>query len=532
MTHTVKQRVVIALVATIAAMLAGLLGGYLLGRMATISLTQHRLEAQVDQAAREADHYLAESQLVLAALRGSPYPPCDVRELTYFRALLFESKHLKDAGRMTGDKIACSAALGTLESPRPVPKPDFLLRDGTRIFKNLPPYQDEDAAVIALQAGDFYVVFRPEAVMLAATGITHFIQTVEDAPTHRIGLLRGESSLPVEPSLLTSDGETQIGDTLYATRCSTRGIGCVTAFVAIPEALAAERFSSLIYMGFGALSGALLGFFITIFHRRSQGIELQLRRAVRDDRMKVLYQPIVDIASRRILGAEALIRWTDEDGFEVGPDVFVKVAEERGFGLEITRLVLRHALHDLGPALRSHPGFYFNINVTSTDLSDPRFITMLEQSLSQAGISARNVGIEITETGTTHQQSTIHAIVQLRRRGHRIYIDDFGTGYSSLAYLQDLSIDAIKIDRAFTKAVGTGAVTVSILPQIVAMAEALNLEIIVEGIETREQADYFVSVHKNIHAQGWLFGYPFPAEEFNKVLDAAQSAVTGSDPVA
>jgi len=118
----------------------------------------------------------------------------------------------------------------------------------------------------------------------------------------------------------------------------------------------------------------------------------------------------------------------------------------------------------------------------------------------------------------------------LRRRGHRVYIDDFGTGYSSLSYLQDLAIDAIKIDRAFTKAIGTEAVTVAILPQILAMAEALNLQVVVEGIETTEQARYFSATNRHILAQGWLFGHPLPVDEFQTLLVEDQKAAEAKTP--
>ena len=110
------------------------------------------------------------------------------------------------------------------------------------------------------------------------------------------------------------------------------------------------------------------------------------------------------------------------------------------------------------------------------------------------------------------------AILRLREKGHKVMIDDFGTGYSSLAYLQDLAVDAIKIDKAFTKAIGTEAVTAAILPQILAMAAALNLAVVVEGIETESQADYFAGVGERILAQGWFFGRPVPAEAFHRIL--------------
>jgi sensor c-di-GMP phosphodiesterase-like protein len=232
----------------------------------------------------------------------------------------------------------------------------------------------------------------------------------------------------------------------------------------------------------------------------------------------VVYQPIVELPDGRIVGAEALLRWIDEDGNTVGPDVFVRIAEERGFVEEITRLVLRHILRDFGATLRNHPGFRISINVAAADLSDPEFLPMLDRSLERAGVPAQSLAIEITESSTANNQVAIETILSLRNRGHSVHIDDFGTGYSSLAYLHDLAVDAIKIDKAFTQAIGTGSVIVAILPQILSMAEALDLAVVVEGVETQEQADYFASDTRPIRAQGWLFGRPVPAEVLQREL--------------
>ena len=114
-------------------------------------------------------------------------------------------------------------------------------------------------------------------------------------------------------------------------------------------------------------------------------------------------------------------------------------------------------------------------------------------------------------------------ILRLREKGHYVHIDDFGTGYSSLAYLHDLSVDAIKIDKAFTKAIGTDAVTVTILPQILTMADTLGLRVVVEGIETPQQADYFAKAPQPVYAQGWLFGAAVPADSFRQMLEGKVS---------
>jgi sensor c-di-GMP phosphodiesterase-like protein len=112
----------------------------------------------------------------------------------------------------------------------------------------------------------------------------------------------------------------------------------------------------------------------------------------------------------------------------------------------------------------------------------------------------------------------METIVSLRQRGHSVHIDDFGTGYSSLSYLHDLSVDAIKIYQFFTRAIGTGAVILAILPPILAMAEALNLQVVVEGVGTEQQADYFAGSHQPVPAQGWFFGRPVEVDEFRRLL--------------
>jgi sensor c-di-GMP phosphodiesterase-like protein len=134
-------------------------------------------------------------------------------------------------------------------------------------------------------------------------------------------------------------------------------------------------------------------------------------------------------------------------------------------------------------------------------------------------VPAQSLAVEITETSTAHSEKAKATIKQLRERGFSLHIDDFGTGYSSLSYLHALAIDAIKIDKSFTQAIGTEAVTVSILPQILSMAATLKLQVIVEGVETKAQSDYFLAASQPVLAQGWYFGRPVSIEQFQSLLD-------------
>jgi sensor c-di-GMP phosphodiesterase-like protein len=244
----------------------------------------------------------------------------------------------------------------------------------------------------------------------------------------------------------------------------------------------------------------------------------QLRRAIRQDKLQLVYQAIVEPGTGKYVGAETLARWTDEEGFAIGPEVFVQMAEERGFVHELTALVARRALREFAATLRSRPDFQLSVNVTAADLGDPGFLPMLEHALNDARVATHSLTIEVTESSTARKQLAKETIRRLRLRGHCVQIDDFGTGYSSLSYLHDLSVDGIKIDKAFTQAIGTKAVIGEILPQILAMAETLDLMVTVEGIETKEQADYFAGLARPVLGQGWLFGHPVPAEVFHRNL--------------
>ena len=347
----------------------------------------------------------------------------------------------------------------------------------------------------------------------------HYIVTDVDASTKATGRLSGETTgLPAVA--LTTEGHGRLDGSLYTTQCSADGVVCITAYMSVPDALQANRTTQTLFLVVGAIAGGLLGFVGSFIYRMKKGLQHQLIRSIRKDELRVVYQPIVDLESGEIVEAEALVRWTDEDNQPVSPDVFVKIAEERGFVGEITKLVVRRVLRDFGRTMRERPNFRVNVNIAAPDLADSAFLPMLERALTEAGVQPRNLGIEITESFTARQQVAKDTILRLRRRGHYVHIDDFGTGYSSLAYLHDLSVDAIKIDKAFTRAIGTDAVTVSILPQILTMAETLSLRVVVEGIETPEQARYFASYKQSIYAQGWLFGRPVPREAFHQLLYA------------
>jgi sensor c-di-GMP phosphodiesterase-like protein len=524
-----KRQILVTITVAVFAAVCGTLIGYLLGFALMLRHTSLRLEQHATNILNEAETSTGEARAVLAIMNASQYPFCSEAEITWFRSLIFKSEYLREGGRMRDGNIDCSSTLGRLDPPLGPFKPDISRDDGTKVFTNLAPFQVPGQTVISVQMGDAYIVYNPYNRKNLGSPPLHFAiteigGTKVGGANQQVFRLLGESPQP-NSEIFTTEGQSRAGQTLYATRCSVRFSSCMTAYISIPEAVRANRGELTAFLILGGVPGALFGLISSLFYRRTKNIEQQLRRAIRRDALRVVYQPIVNLASRRIVGAEALVRWTDEDGLAVGPDVFVKIAEDRGFVCAITELVVRQALRSFAETLRSHPEFRLSVNITADDLKDPAFLPMLERSLSQAGVKAQSLTLEITESSTARQEVAMAAIRQLRERGHSVDIDDFGTGYSSLSYLHALSIDAIKIDRSFTQAIGTEAVTLGILPQILAMAAALKLQVIAEGIETEQQADYFAASDQTILAQGWLFGRPVPAEAFLRRLAEVESEV-------
>lgn len=519
MIRTPSHRVVAVVSASLLGVTLGALAGNWAGRDQTLRQAEMRLDQFAQRDILEGDRTTAEARRVLGTMNSSQDAFCSEAEIANFRKLVYASRYLKEAGRIRDGKIACSTTLGRSETAQIRVTPDFTQKDGTLIYRDLPVFKVENRTVLAVQLGDSYIVYNPYIPPVPTWQTMHFIVTDVDASTRAVGRLSGEvAQLPYVA--LTTPGRGRLDGSIYSTHCSADGVVCDTAYMSTGDALRTNRRVQTLLTLMGLLVGGLLGFLCSFVYRMKKGLQHQLMRAIRKDMLRVVYQPIVDLETSEIVEAEALVRWTDEDNQPVSPDVFVKIAEERGFVGEITKLVVRRVLRDFGQAMRERPNFRVNVNIAAPDLADSGFLPMLENALTEAGVRPQSLGIEITESYTARQQVAKETILRLRQRGHYVHIDDFGTGYSSLAYLHDLSVDAIKIDKAFTKAIGTDAVTVSILPQILTMAETLGLRVVVEGIETPEQARYFASYKQSIYAQGWLFGRPVPREAFHQLLYA------------
>jgi sensor c-di-GMP phosphodiesterase-like protein len=242
-----------------------------------------------------------------------------------------------------------------------------------------------------------------------------------------------------------------------------------------------------------------------------------VKRAAKNKNFYVEYQPIVELESRRVIGAEALVRWKSKVAI-VRPDHFIPLAEERGLIHLITEQVINIVTRDLPRFLEFNPDFEVAINMSAADLRSGHTHQLLDQMLVSSGVRAHNVEIEATERAFLQGPETARLIGTLRENGFSVAIDDFGTGYSSLACLQSLSLDTLKIDKAFVETIGTDGATSQVVQHIIEMARSLKLHIVAEGVETEVQA-IFLEKRGVQYAQGWLFGKPVPINTFCKNLE-------------
>jgi len=257
-----------------------------------------------------------------------------------------------------------------------------------------------------------------------------------------------------------------------------------------------------------------------------QSIEESLRRALERQEFALHYQPIINLRTGEITGAEALLRWTHPTRGNVSPAQFIPVAEDCGLILPIGNWVLREAC--IQARAWVDQGLRFStmaVNISAMEFRNEGFLEGVLTALGETGLNPESLELELTETVLMkHAESTQSILKALRARGGQIAVDDFGTGYSSLSYLRKFPIDALKIDQSFVRQITTTPEDTTIVTAIIGMGRSLKLRVVGEGVETKEELG-FLQAQRCDEAQGYYFSRPVLPLAFAKLLKTGVSEI-------
>ncbi|HEV8404073.1 MAG TPA: EAL domain-containing protein [Candidatus Limnocylindrales bacterium] len=257
-------------------------------------------------------------------------------------------------------------------------------------------------------------------------------------------------------------------------------------------------------------------------------MENDLRRALDRGELRVHYQPLVDLASDRIVGFEALVRWQHPVRGLVPPLAFIPLAEETGLIVPLGRWVLETACRQ---AVRWHasrpdgPRLLMSVNLSARQFVQPDLVDQVDAILSETGMDPTLLELEITESVVMDQSEVgVRTLSRLRDMGVRLVLDDFGTGYSSLSYLRHLPLDTIKIDRTFVAGLA-GTADRSIVEAVISLAHGLRISVVAEGIETEDQFETLRTMGCDV-GQGYLFARPMAATDAGRLLSPGRSSAS------
>jgi diguanylate cyclase (GGDEF)-like protein len=353
-----------------------------------------------------------------------------------------------------------------------------------------------DEGMLSRLGGDEFLVVLPTRNVDAAVSITERLLEAFNSP-----LQVGEHSLQVTPS---------IGIAQFPEHGEDIGTLLKHADTAMYEAKRQGRNAFSVYMD-------------QLGERVRERVETEhlLREAVRQDSFKMVYQPILDMVSGRIVGAEALVRWVHPDGTVVLPSHFIGIAEDSGLIHPLGEWVLLTTLAQLKAWNDAGHDLWVAVNISPRQFQDPNLLAKIDMALRKSGVPPERLELEITESvAMLNPEASLRIMNNLKSMGLRIAIDDFGTGYSSLSYLKRIPADKVKIDKSFVDGIDKEVDDTAIVHMVLALAEVLEKTVVAEGVETAEQFRALRGLNCR-YAQGYWISRPLLPSDFIRMVEQA-----------
>ncbi|EOC1426364.1 cyclic di-GMP phosphodiesterase [Cronobacter dublinensis] len=493
-------------------LLVGVATGLVLAFIVTLAargwLHQQR-ENQYDMLARDIHHYLntyfAQLKASADALQPLTLAECGAvsAELTSRAAF---NVNVRAFLLLRNGAAYCSSATGRLQLP---------LRDFA------PDIDTRKAVDISIITGTPMMPDKPSIVMwfgnplMAGRGIVTTLN-VNLTPylvyTARQNDLNGLALVAKDRALTTFSGRAMTPDELPAEPLRSESVrGYPLKLYLYGDTMPAEDRHLALLLGLllGVLGGVLTVVLLALRARSGREIVSGIKR----NQFFVVYQPVVDAATRQIRGVEALMRWKHPAAGMIPPDAFISFAEAQGLIVPLTRHLFKLIALDV-PHLQQSlpPGSKLGINIAPGHLHSPEFQADIQKFHASLPPDYFQLVFEITERDMIREKEAIGLFEWLHQQGYEIAVDDFGTGHSALIYLERFTLDYLKIDRGFVNAIGTETITSPVLDAVISLAKRLNMATVAEGVETQEQAKW-LSVRGVNFLQGYYFSRPVRAGE-------------------
>jgi sensor c-di-GMP phosphodiesterase-like protein len=265
----------------------------------------------------------------------------------------------------------------------------------------------------------------------------------------------------------------------------------------------------------------LLVFALRAYTRYRKNPIVEIERGLKANEFVPYFQPILDITSGKLIGAEVLVRWRKSDGTIVPPASFIPLAESSGLIFDMTRALMKRVCAEAGNAFGQRPRLMIAFNMTAAHFLDDKTVMQVHDLFAASPIALTQVVLEVTERQPLEDLETARRVVAgLQVHGVRVAIDDVGTGHGGLSYLLKLGVDILKIDKLFIDAIGAERYSTTIIKSLCELAHGMRMEIVAEGVETFDQVAYLRDQGVR-YAQGYVFAPPLPCASFLKLLDAA-----------
>lgn len=505
------------IVATACGLAASLLAYPLLQRQVHDRVTNEHY-AQLSRATAAAAQMSSDTQRSLQARAlelnlPSTAPGCSEALHRQLQAIQLQTPGVHAALRIQGNRITCASLPLLLQTP-PLPAAHHLRENGVNLWPRLQLGQVAGmGSYTLLEQHQLGLLLKPEEQFSRFFDDNASVAIYESTPPFHASLRSTNlpdhwlQAMPAGTSEQYSR-DADSGD-LVVRRLSSSGQTILLASrsaALIDQAIEQNRR----YLWPQALLIGLACMVLTLLLYPRQGSSRrELERALQRRQLVLLYQPVVDLHSGRCIGAEALMRWRQNDGVLLGPDAFIPLAEHLGMADRITARACQVVGQELPALLSRHPDFHIGLNLSAQELSTHQIVQRLGELRQQLRLPPGQLMVELTESCLADHERALPVINQLRANGIGVAIDDFGTGYCSLSYLATYPFDVLKIDKSFVNAAGTDAIIGPIAEHIVTLSHSLGVTALAEGIETADQARKFRDLGVSL-AQGYFFGAPMP----------------------